>query len=184
VIRGRAENKRLERQLEHDDARQRDEHAHQRALRERDELRGVIDDTIKEAQAGIYAARRLEYGVKRSGDRQQDAPSIYTQAHSDVQAGVQALNGLQSRLAVRLPWGAPLTDAVQECRNKLDMARLYGEFAWPEADGRSQNELADRMTELEAAWTRAESEARKLAESRLSPEPGDNGGLDARDERA
>jgi hypothetical protein len=152
-VSNRGENERLDRQL-----------MHERALREREELRTLIDDAIQTVQDGIYAALEMRTALATKPENRDDAvKESYGRARSTVRQIERRLNGYQSRLAIRLKVGNPLAEAVKECRVQLGVFRMF-----------TATELPDReiekptLTELEKVTNKASDLAERFEEKAVA----------------
>ena len=150
------ESSRLEKQLAHD-----------RAQTEREELRHVIDETIRTVQDGMYRAVELQELVVSATTGEANGSDAFTEARADLSDLIRRLNGFQARLAVRLPPGAPLPTAVDECRQGLGLARTYVDLAWPESTKDDRDELKPIVRDAESKIITFENQARLLAQSEL-----------------
>jgi hypothetical protein len=150
------ESSRLEKQL-----------AHNRAQTEREELRHVIDETIRTVQNGMYRAVELQALVVRASREEAIDSDAFTETRAGLSDLIRRLNGFQARLAVRLPLGAPLPVAVDECRQGLGLARIYADLAWPESTKVDRDELERMLRDVESKITTFENQARLLAQSEL-----------------
>src|SRR4051794_21116969 len=151
-----AEANRLNQQLDGEAERLDRQLAHARAMSEREELRSVIDETIKTVQQGIYAVIALQSMIDRAVIHQVIDESDVQRERDRAELASRELNGLQSRLAVRLPTTAALLAAIETCRVKLGTARLLAVSAWPESSRADRQELQGSVAELEDAGTALE----------------------------
>lgn len=163
-----AEADRLNQQLDGEAERLDRQLAHARAMSEREELRSVIDETIKTVQQGIYAVIALQSMIDLAVIHQVIDERDVQRERDRADLASRELNGLQSRLAVRLPATAALLAAIETCRVKLSTARLLAVSAWPESSRDDRQELQGSVAELEDAGTALEGAARILVESELT----------------
>ena len=107
-----AENERVDKQL-----------THERTMREREELREVIDGAIQTVHEGIYAAGTMRKALDTARHDLLRAQEAYEPAASELRQTHRLLNGYQSRLAIRLGVGSDLPEAVKECRVQIGVFR-------------------------------------------------------------
>jgi hypothetical protein len=150
------ESSRLEKQLAHD-----------RAQTERQELRHVIDETIRTVQNGLYRAGEMYGHILQASMGQEIESSVFEEARAELSDLIRRMNGFQARLAVRLPPDAPLPSAVDQCRQGLGLARTYADLAWPESTKTDRDELHHRLSDAGSRVVAFESQARLLAQSTL-----------------
>jgi hypothetical protein len=156
-----SEARRLDKQLAHD-----------RALREREELRRVIDDAIRTVQNGIYRAVEIKDAIEMerreagAGATAATARSEYGRARADLAKLLRRLNAFQSRFAVRLGADGALAEKVKECRVRLGVISMLA----PEVERsnkRDIEELTGLIDQAAAASEAFDEAARKYARSRL-----------------
>lgn len=143
--------------------------AHDRAQTEREELRHVIDETIRTVQNGMYRAVELK-GLVLAAKRGEatDSDDAFAETRAGLSDLIRRLNGFQARLAVRLPLAAPLPAVVDECRQALSLAQT---FAWPEPTREDRDELNRVLRDAESKITTFEDQARLLVQSELEAAP-------------
>ncbi len=90
--------------------------AHERQLNERHELRGVVDEAIKAVQEAAHLALELRRFVFMRSQHEPTVESEFEQTESELEAVARSLNGLQSRLAVRLPPDAGLPESINDVK--------------------------------------------------------------------
>jgi len=140
---------------------------HDRAQGERAELRGVIDEALTTAQDGIYCAVDIQSLVRAVARGEEPDMAAYEAAARGLEIAGRKLNGLRSRLEVRLPEGSELPGAVDACRISMGMLRIDTSVVWPESDKADRDELTTTLDEAAATIEALETEARKLAQSCL-----------------
>jgi hypothetical protein len=156
-----AESERLQAQLDHD-----------RALREREELRGVVDEAIQVIQGSAYLALELNRFIQMRSRNEEVEEGVFDEAASDLEGLARSLNGFQSRFAVRLQGAAPLTAAVSETRVCVEVLRLALTGAWPVSSREDRDEIRDLLTQLDGRIGEFELEARRLVQSLLGEQGG------------
>jgi uncharacterized protein YukE len=103
--------------------------------------------------------------VNRGNPNDDDA---YQAAYQGLLQATRALNGLYSRVAIRLPENSELPKAVKASREKLGMLRIYaGVDVWPTSTKVGREELARTLDEVAESIETLEAEARKVAQSEL-----------------
>jgi hypothetical protein len=150
------ESSRLEKQLAYD-----------RAQTERQELRHVVDESIRAIQDGMYRAVELQDLVVAASRGEAVDSGVFTETRVGLSDLIRRLNGFQARLAVRLPPDASLPASVDECRQGLGLARTYADLAWPESTKDDRDELNRILRNAESKIITFENQARLLVQSEL-----------------
>jgi hypothetical protein len=139
-VSNRAENVRVDRQL-----------THERTMREREELRTVIDGAIQTVQDGIYRAGEMVAALQLAGRDQLAAEKVYEPARDEVRQLVRRLNGYQARLAIRLGAGNELAEAVKNSREKMGVFRMLApriDAVFADADLEELTGILDEASDL------------------------------------
>lgn len=148
--------------------------AHDRAQTEREELRHVMDETIRTVQNGMYRAVELR-DIVLAANRGEATGSddVFAETRAGLSNLIRRLNGFQARLAVRLPPAAPLPTVVDECRQALGLAQTFAVLAWPESTKEDRDELSRVLRDAESKITAFEDQARLLVQSELEADVAD-----------
>lgn len=155
-VTNRGENERVDRQLKHE-----------RTMREREELRTLIDEAIQTVQDGIYRAREMHGALAHASVDLEDAEQTFGPADADLTWLRRRLNGYQSQLAIRLGVGNELADAVKECRVRLGTFQMIAPGPHSVPSGEDLKEVAAVLDEAADLAGHFEAKAVTYAGSQL-----------------
>jgi hypothetical protein len=167
-----SDSERLDKQLVHDREQADRQLAHDRAQGERQELRLVIDETLRAVQESIELSLGLLGEFNRVVNFNPPREDEYQEQYAALSDCIRNINGLHSRLSVRLAAGASLPAAVEKCREAASMVRVATMYSWPEVDSHSRDQLSDKVTRVRDAAKDFEDQARLLAQSELRVDAG------------
>jgi hypothetical protein len=149
--------------IRRDEARQRTELDHDRQVRQREDLIGVIDDALKASQSGAYALSSLKDEVAFCA--RENIPLMgedWDKSRRELPDAVRGLNWARARLAARLKDDHPLTEAVEQCRVKLGVARMITPAEGTTPLDKDTAELEKSLVEVTTAIENAQTEAERV----------------------